>query len=589
MEKSNSATVSSYLLTRLTQLGVDTVFGVPGDFLLGFLSNIVHSSKLRFVGTCNELNASYAADGYARVKGIGVCAATYGAGELSLVNGVAGSFAENIPVLVLVGAPSTTIVQQNKLIHHRIGSFDAPRKMFEQITTFSAMIKDGASAPAIIDQAIMHLLKYRRPVYLSIHSDIFIKECKVPDDSLNLSNPLDTCGFWKSTEDTLRDVVSDLQKRISEAKHPVVILDAQIKAFRLEDRIRKFIENSGLYYASTVMGKCIVDETNEKFLGIYCGENGNIRARTIIEEISDFVLWIGPAMTDYNTGGYTTNIKSSKLALVEMSSTQIQNHHYKDIFIGHVIEQLSQKFTSKLEFPELKEHHKRLFQQETSLQLRVSKKEPEIPEETIPHSFFFDRIVKLVPKHSTFIVDTGSAMFSFMNRQFPSDCIYLSQMFYASIGYSIGASLGAALADPSRKLILVIGDGSFQQTFQDISTMLKENISAAIFVVNNNGYTIERTIHDDVYNDIPNWKYSETLHYLGGDTPSKKEIKNEGIRVSSRKELLSAAEKIWHGLNNEKETEKGIYLVESILGKMDCSPVLERSGKKTAAMNSISS
>src|SRR5450759_5770121 len=99
---SSEITVAEYLITRLKEIGVDHLFGVPGDFVLGFFNQVL-KSDLKYVGTCNELNAAYAADGYARIRGIGAFSSTYGVGELSAINGVAGSFAEKVPVVVITG------------------------------------------------------------------------------------------------------------------------------------------------------------------------------------------------------------------------------------------------------------------------------------------------------------------------------------------------------------------------------------------------------------------------------------------------------------------------------------------------------
>ena len=151
-------TVAEYLLTRLKEIGVDHLFGVPGDFVLGFFNQVL-KSDLKYVGTCNELNAAYAADGYARIRGIGAFASTYGVGELSAINGVAGAFAERVPVVVITGSPATINFRTRPLLHHTLGDYQIPLRMYERITVASTQLASGETAPAEIlgiDQATLY-------------------------------------------------------------------------------------------------------------------------------------------------------------------------------------------------------------------------------------------------------------------------------------------------------------------------------------------------------------------------------------------------------------------------------------------------
>ncbi|WP_264766429.1 thiamine pyrophosphate-binding protein, partial [Klebsiella pneumoniae] len=134
-------TIGDYLLDRLVDCGIDRLFGVPGDYNLQFLDRVIAHSALGWVGCANELNAAYAADGYARIKGAGALLTTYGVGELSALNGIAGSYAEHIPVLHIVGAPSTGAQQRGELLHHTLGDGDFRHfaRMSEQITCSQAL------------------------------------------------------------------------------------------------------------------------------------------------------------------------------------------------------------------------------------------------------------------------------------------------------------------------------------------------------------------------------------------------------------------------------------------------------------------
>jgi TPP-dependent 2-oxoacid decarboxylase len=129
--KSSEITVADYLITRLKEIGVGHLFGVPGDFVLGFFNQVL-KSDLKYVGTCNELNAAYAADGYVRIRGVGAFSSTYGVGELSAINGVAGAFAERVPMVVITGSPSTISFRTRPLLHHTLGDYQIPLRIYEK-------------------------------------------------------------------------------------------------------------------------------------------------------------------------------------------------------------------------------------------------------------------------------------------------------------------------------------------------------------------------------------------------------------------------------------------------------------------------
>ncbi|MDA3875623.1 MAG: thiamine pyrophosphate-binding protein, partial [Halothiobacillus sp.] len=176
---SSKITVSEYLLTRLKQIGLDHLFGVPGDFVLGFFNQVLNS-EVKYVGTCNELNAAYAADGYARIRGIGAFATTFGVGELSAINGVAGAYAERVPVVAITGAPTTINFRTRPLLHHTLGDYQIPLKMYEKITVASTQLVSGETAPDEIDRVLSACLYHQLPVYISIPSDVVMMKCDRP-------------------------------------------------------------------------------------------------------------------------------------------------------------------------------------------------------------------------------------------------------------------------------------------------------------------------------------------------------------------------------------------------------------------------
>ena len=143
MEK--SVTVSEFLLARLHELGLRHIFGVPGDYVLDFLDRIVES-PIKHIATCNELNAGYAADGYARVNGIGAAVVTYGVGGFSIANAVAGAYAEQVPLIVISGAPHSSHRSSHALVHHISKNYYLQYEIFRKFTVDSVMLIDPAKA-----------------------------------------------------------------------------------------------------------------------------------------------------------------------------------------------------------------------------------------------------------------------------------------------------------------------------------------------------------------------------------------------------------------------------------------------------------
>ena len=153
-----SCNVSQYLLQRLKQLGADHLFGVCGDVVLGFMEQVT-KGPVKQINCCNELNAAYAADGYARINGLGVVATTFTVGPLSAINAIGGSFAEDIPVVMITGAPERRHALAKRMLHHTLRSeYSVARNMFREITVACEYLDDINHIPAQIDSALAKCL-----------------------------------------------------------------------------------------------------------------------------------------------------------------------------------------------------------------------------------------------------------------------------------------------------------------------------------------------------------------------------------------------------------------------------------------------
>ena len=165
-------TVIQHVLSRLHAIGVTDVFGIPGDFSFPVCDAICEDPEMRWIGCCNELNAAYAADGYARIKGIGALCTTYGVGELSAINGIAGAYAEHLPLFHLVGTPNMGAQSRRALMHHTLGTgeYDMFQRMTEPVVCAHAVMHPQNAAWET-ERLIAEALYHRRPVYMAFPAD----------------------------------------------------------------------------------------------------------------------------------------------------------------------------------------------------------------------------------------------------------------------------------------------------------------------------------------------------------------------------------------------------------------------------------
>jgi indolepyruvate decarboxylase len=326
-------TVGQYLLTRLKQLGVDHLFGVPGDFVLAFLNQVLQSD-VQYVGMCNELNAAYAADGYARLRGIGAFATTYAVGDLSALNGVAGAFAERVPVVAISGAPSTTHFRTQPLLHHTLGDYQIPRSIYEHVTVASTHLGDGQTAPTEIDRVLTACLVHQRPVYISLPTDVALTPCAPP-------LPLVLPAPAPSDAAALEEALDEAAAMLAATSRPVIVADVELIRFRLQADFAHLLERTGLPYATMLLGKTVLDEGHPQCIGLYKRDLSRPYVRQRVQT-ADCVLTLGALMTDLNTGGFTASWNGATTISANIRTVKIRHHHYVDVSLTRLSDVLQE-------------------------------------------------------------------------------------------------------------------------------------------------------------------------------------------------------------------------------------------------------
>lgn len=551
--------LGEYLCKRLSEAGAKTLFGVPGDFALGLL-NCVVKSKLDYVGTCNELNAAYAADGYARIHGLGLCCVTYAVGELSAINGVAGSYAESVPVVVLVGAPARKNFLEMPLLHHTLGDYMIPLKMFTMITCAQELLTNPQTAARQIDNALTMVLTKKRPVYIAVPSDMVFEEI------LGLPSPFQIVSeFPPSDPDSLSEAIEEVSSRLNKAKNPILIPGVELIRRNLSKEFEKFVKKTKIPYVTMMLSKAILDEDNDYFIGLYSGRRSREEVMAAMDE-SDCILIIGEKMTDFNTGGFTAKFEKKHRIQVSYDSVVVSSHVYQQVYINDFLKELTSVSTEHVRSRQLKAAR-------DSCTHRVNSPMGIPTDENLTMSYFFEVMAHYIKPNSVVIAETGASLFSAAETMMPSGCTFIGQTFYGSIGYTMGSCLGACMAikDKDRDCYLFIGDGSFQVTCQDLSTMIRYKTNPVIFLINNDGYTIERVITDNIYNDVQPWKYSDIPKAFGG---------KQGIVVRTQSELQSA-------LKYTTDNPKELHFVEVMLDQWDCNELLKSAGRSMAMSNGL--
>jgi indolepyruvate decarboxylase len=487
-------TIGSYLIQRLQDYGLTDIFGIPGDFVLQFYG-MLEESPIRVIGCTREDCAGYAADGYARIQGMGAVCVTYCVGGLSLCNSIAGAFAEKSAVVVISGAPGVDERRSNPLLHHRVRDFNTQREVFEKITVASAALDDPLTAFREIDRCLEAAVRFKRPVYLELPRDRVHARCPYPH--------VPQTETFTSDVDALKESLTEAQRTINACKKPVIIAGVEIHRFGLADELVKFAEKNAIPMCATLLGKSVVSEKHPLYLGIYEGAMCRDALRRYVEE-SDCLIMLGAFLTDIDMGIFTAHLDPGKCIYSTSEQTRISHHHFHDILITDFVRGLGK-------LP-LKAPKRPMLARPKGAEAKFTLK----PEAKVTNARLFARINELLDESMIVIADVGDCLFGAADLTIYKKTEFLSPAYYTSMGFAIPASVGVNVAAPDRRAIVLVGDGAFQMTCMELSTAVRHGFNPIVIVLNNKGYTTERFLQEGPFNDILNWNYHRMPDLLGG-------------------------------------------------------------------------
>ena len=541
-------TIADYLFERIAEAGATEVFGVPGDYNLAYLDNIIDSDKLRWVGNTNELNAGYAADGYARERGFAALVTTFGVGELSAINATAGSFAEYAPVLQVVGTPTMQQQHDKRRLHHSLGdgTFNHFIKMVEPVTVARAQITPE-NAASEIDRVIRMVLKKHRPGYLMLSPDvaalpIYPPTTKLDDSQEDMTSQAALEAFKASLIDFLPN------------KTTTIIADLMVHRLGLQNELKALIADTEVPYTTLSWGKTLLDEQDERWAGTYAGDASRPVVKDAVENC-ECLIKIGVQFTDTTTAGFSQDIDDEVVVDLHYERASIGGQNFAPIALKDSLQALHDVMTSGIEItPKPLSAEVHAFEQQGG------------DDEAIRQDDLWHIVAQHLQSGNVVFADQGTSYFGISEVRLPEGVTFYGQPLWGSIGYTLPASLGASIASKNKRSVLLIGDGSALLTIQEIAVMLQQRTNPIIVLINNSGYTVERAIHGENarYNDIPTCDWQLIPKTFGGNADNSLSLK------------ATTAGELKEALNTAMATTDKLIMLEVMTDKHDIPPMLAK-------------
>jgi indolepyruvate decarboxylase len=538
-------TIGSYLLDRLYALGLRHIFGIPGDYILS-LYDLIEKSPIESIISTNENCAGFAADGYARLNGIGCCCVTYCVGGLSAVNPIACAYAERSPVVLLSGSPGRDERLKNPLLHHMVKEFSTQREVFEKVTEVAVVLEDALTARREIDRALTALVRHKRPIYIEVPRDMV--HIPLAEETVSVS------AFTPEVDEgALQDAIDEVRTMLQKAKNPVILAGMEIHRFGLQDVLMRVVERLNVPVASTLLGKSVVEEDHPLAVGVYGGLVGRDEVQEFVDQ-ADCVLMLGSILTDIDLGAYASILDESRTVHATAEKLAIRRHRYE----GVPFETFVRTLASAPDFPRFE--NRPLPEPQYAFDVKPSN------EEAVSLRGMFGHIDSLLNEKMIVIADVGESLFASTDLRVRERSEFLSPAYYTSMGFAVPASIGARFAEPTLRPLVLVGDGAFQMTGMELANAVRHHLAPVVVVLNNQGYSTEREIMEGPFNDIHNWRYDRIVDVLQGGV---------GHLVQTHGQFVSAMEQ---ALRDEKQ----MHVLNVLLDPKDRSPAMMRLAQRLA-------
>jgi indolepyruvate decarboxylase len=540
MSRSEHLTVTSHLARRLKEMGVDEAFGIVGDFALRLFSAL-GDEGLHVLVTTDEQGAGFAADAYARLRGFGVVAVTYGAGALKVANAAANAWAEQVPLLILSGSPGIAERAGDPMLHHKVKDFDTQLRVFQDLTCAQAVLTNEHTAADEIDRVIRTMIQEQRPGYIEVPRDLIGHVIDAPDHDITPELPPVDQG---ALEDALEDVMHELRAAQTAAIHVGAMANRRDRG----EAVFNLATAAHLPVASSSLGRGIFPERHELGLGIYMGA---VSPQSVVRRIEDvdLLLSIGVLQTDLTLGAFTAHVDPRRHILLADEEVTVHRRTYRKVplwaFLPALVDAVG---AAGLSFP-------------------AHPMTAETPFVATDDALSVERAVQAIGHHLDerhgLLLDPGEALFASVDLRVPAWAH--GSAYYATMGYAVPAALGTGKADPAHRPIVLVGDGAFAMTGLEAAACAFHGVNAVVIVLDNEGYGTQRPILDGIYNDIPSLAAEELVKVFG---------RGQGFLAKTENELDAA-------LTTAMATDD-LFIIRVMLPKHARSAGLARLGEALA-------
>lgn len=495
---SETYNLGCYLLDRIAEVGCNHLFGVPGDYNLRFLDDVEAHKDIAWIGCANELNAAYAADGYARCRGFAAVLTTYGVGELSALNGIAGAYAECNAVLHIVGGPSIVDETEHVMKHHTLGdgNFQHFSLMSEQISVATGRL-NKLNAVIEIDRVLTEILYEHKPGYILLPQDMATFEVSPPVAPLVRREPI-------LNKESLKAFTVAVEEKMKRSKKPAALVGYLCDRFGCTQAAQRLVDETHMPFAHMLLGKGTLNEHSPTYIGCYFGSTCSDSVKNIIEG-ADVCVMIGVKFHDFGTGYFSQKIDTANMIDILPFCVRVGGTRYPQIPMAEAIKVV----------------HAAASLHCTAWPLTYPKPPPfnKPKDDKFSGLHLWGEIQAGLAPGDIVVVDQGTSSSAGAGLLLPKDATFLVQCLWGSIGFSIPAAFGAQLARPKNRVILAVGDGSAQMTAQEFGSFLRHDLRPIVFLVDNAGYVIERVIHgwNAPYNDIAMWNWTAFIKSMTRD------------------------------------------------------------------------
>jgi indolepyruvate decarboxylase len=531
--------VSKFLAERLVNAGVKHIFGVPGDYVLDFYKELWDDEKITVINNTDENHSGFAADAYARVNGIGCVVCTYSVGASKVINAVQCAYAERSPLVIISGAPGLNERNEDFLLHHMVRHFNSQKKMFDEITCYSTVLDNPVTAGYEIDRAFEALQYFKRPIYIELPRDIAKKSLSY--DVYKVGTPTAP----PTDSDNLEEAIKEVKQYISEAERPAILAGVEVARYKMGEQMVRFAEKNQIPMTTTLLGKSVVNEKSPLFAGVYFGNGSQEHTRKIIEE-SDCLLVFGDYHHDIGMCFRPAKFTKREIVWANVEGLKIRNHTFNGVQFQDFCKTLfKHEGTPKIK-PDLP-----AVQQAPAFDPK--------PDTKITSARLFSKIDSILNRNMAICADIGDSLFGAIGLTVHHTHHFLSPAFYASMGPAIPYALGVQTLLPHVRPIVIVGDGAFQMSCTELSTIVNRKLNPIVIVLNNDGYTTERFLLEGDFNNIPRWNYHKIGELIGG---------GKGGLVKTEQDL----EEIFKEALDSKE----LFVVNVMLEKNDVSQSLRK-------------